>query len=134
MVEPTSTGAGGIAVYKLGLWVVVSTLASVLVMSMTAPKTRKELVAALISTFAFSLFGSALVVRSMGLTSLIHGDLIDAMQICAIVFVCGSPGWVLVRAIFKWTEARAHLEIDDLIRSAKDDIEAVKKSGKIGQQ
>ena len=135
MVEPTSTGAGSVALYKLGIFGFVAMLASILVMSMTAPRSSRELVAALISTLAFSLFGGAVVTKQLGLEGMVHGDMIDMMQLCAIIFVCGTPGWVIVRAVFNWSESRKDLEIDDLIKSAKSDIEAVKKSGKIdGQQ
>ena len=126
MVEPTSTGAGSVALYKLGAWGFVAVLASVLVMSMTAPSSKKELLSALISTLVFAVCGGAFAIKVFALEQLIHGDLIDAMQVCGVVFACGSPGWVLVRAIFRWTEARADLEIDDLIRSAKDDMKKVK--------
>ena len=134
-MEPTSTSAGGVALYKLGIMGFVAMLASVLVMSMTAPRSSRELVAALISTLAFSLFGGAVVTKQLGLEGMVHGDMIDMMQLCAIIFVCGTPGWILVRAVFNWSESRKHLEIDDLIKSAKSDIGAVKNSGKIdGQQ
>lgn len=134
-MEPTSTSAGGVALYKLGIFGFVATLASILVMSMTAPRSSRELVAALISTLAFSLFGGAVVTKQLGLEGMVHGDMIDMMQLCAIIFVCGTPGWVIVRAVFNWSESRKHLEIDDLIKSAKSDIGAVKNSGKIdGQQ
>ena len=133
-MEPTSTSAGGVALYKLGIFGFVAMLASILVMSMTAPRSSRELAAALISTLAFSLFGGAVVTKQLGLEAMVHGDMIDMMQLCAIIFVCGTPGWIIVRAAFNWSESRKHLEIDDLIKSAKSDIEAVKSSGKIDGQ
>ena len=106
-----------------------------LVMSMTAPRSSRELIAALISTLTFSLLGGAVAIKQLGLEELVHGDMIDMMSLCALIFACGSPGWVLMRAVFNWTESRKDLEIDDLVKSAKNDIEAIKKSGKIdGQQ
>lgn len=134
MVEPTSTSAGGVALYKLGVFGFVAMLASVLVMSMTVPRSSRELVAALISTLTFSLLGGAVAIKQLGLESMVHGDMIDMMSLCALIFACGSPGWVLMRAVFNWTESRRDLEIDDLVKSAKNDIEAVKNSGKIDGQ
>ena len=134
MVEPTSTSAGGVALYKLGVFGFVAMLVSVLVMSMTVPRSSRELVAALISTLAFSLFGGAVVIKQLGLEGLAHGDMIDMMQLCALIFACGTPGWVIMRAVFNWSESRKDLEIDDLVRSAKNDIESVKNSGKIDGQ
>ena len=131
MVEPTSTSAGGVALYKLGAFGFVAMLVSVLVMSMTAPRSSRELIAALISTLTFSLLGGAVAIKQLGLESMVHGDMIDMMSLCALIFACGSPGWVLMRAVFNWTESRRDLEIDDLVRSAKNDIESVKNSGKI---
>ena len=133
-MEPTSTSAGGVALYKLGIFGFVAMLASILVMSMTVPRSSRELVAALISTLAFSIFGGAVVTKQLGLEGMVHGDMIDMMQLCAVIFVCGTPGWVIVRAVFNWSESRKHLEIDDLIKSAKSDIGAVKNSGKIDGQ
>lgn len=132
MVEPTSTAsAGGVALYKLGAFGFVGVLVSVLVMSMTAPRSSRELIAALISTLGFSLFGGAVAIKQLGLEELVHGDMIDMMSLCALIFACGSPGWILMRAVFNWTEPRKDLEIDDLVKSAKNDLEAIKKAGKI---
>ena len=116
MSEPGPlTAAGGIALYKLGALGCVSALAAVVVMAMTLPKTIREFFVALISTVISSLCGGAFVIRWLEVGHWSNDDL-GMIALGGVVFVCGLPAWVLVRAWFKWTETRRDKDLGQLIQ------------------
>lgn len=113
MSEPVSTTAG---VY--GAKFAISSgfgafVATVIVMAMAYPKTKREFVAAMFSTLAFSVFGGAAAIeyfnfQAWGLVA----------QGLAFV-VCGLPAWVAVRAFFAWSESNKGASIVELIKQAR---------------
>jgi membrane-associated PAP2 superfamily phosphatase len=107
------TAAGGIALYKLGAFGFIAVLASVVVMAMTLPKTMREFVVAMISTTVFSICGGAFVVRWHGISEWVNDDL-GMIAIGGVIFVCGLPAWVLVRAGFRWAEKRRDQDLGEL--------------------
>ncbi|PBJ02085.1 hypothetical protein BSF40_51840 [Pseudomonas sp. ACN5] len=114
MSEPGPlTAAGGIALYKLGAFGFVAVLAAVVVMAMTLPKTVREFVVAMISTSVSSICGGAFVVRWLGLGSWANDD-VGVIALGGIIFVCGLPAWVLVRAWFKWAEKRRDKDLTEI--------------------
>ena len=114
MSEPGPlTAAGGIALYKLGAFGFVAVLAAVVVMAMTLPKTVREFVVAMISTSVSSICGGAFVVRWLGLGSWTNDD-VGVIALGGIIFVCGLPAWVLVRAWFKWAEKRRDKDLTEI--------------------
>lgn len=114
MSEPGPlTAAGGIALYKLGAFGFVAVLAAVVVMAMTLPKTAREFVVATISTSVSSICGGAFVVRWLGIGSWANDDL-GVIAIGGLIFVCGLPAWVLVRAWFKWAEKRRDKDLAEI--------------------
>ncbi len=105
MTEPATTAAGGIALYKLGAFGCMAALAAVVVMALTIPKTVKEFVVSLICTLVGSIGGGAALIKAFGLMA--WAD--DVFGLCALlgmVFVCGLPGWVMVRGFFAYAEYR----------------------------
>lgn len=120
MTEPASTAAGGIALYKLGLFGLFGALlTAIVVMAMTIPKTVREFTVALISTLMFSLGGGAFAIRWFNLIEWVHDD-VGLIGLLGVVFVCGLPGWVLVRAWFVYAEKRRSASLPDMVRELKD--------------
>jgi hypothetical protein len=119
MTEPASTAFGGIALYKLGLLGAFSAvLVTIVVMAMTLPKTAREFVVAMISTVVASLGGGAFVIRWFELGHWIHDD-IGLIALAAIIFLCGLPAWVTVRAWFVYAELSKHMSLLDMLRELK---------------
>ncbi|UCP00089.1 hypothetical protein LF844_09830 [Metapseudomonas lalkuanensis] len=120
MTEPASTAVGGIALYKLGLIGLLGALiAAIVVMAMTIPKTVHEFSVALISTLMFSIGGGAFVIRWFELMAWAN-DLFGLIALLGLVFVCGLPGWVLVRAWFVYAEKRRSASLPDMVKEIKD--------------
>ncbi len=131
MAADGASGAAGLAGWKLiggaaGMAAGGVTLAAIVVMLMTWPKSFRELAVALISTVLSSLAGGAAVIIHFDLLRHVIGapDLQTYVALIAglgIVFACGLPGWLLVRAGFKWMERRRDkdlAELADAIRGA----------------
>lgn len=115
MSEPGPlTAAGGIALYKLGAFGFVAVLAAIVVMAMTLPKTVREFTVAMISTSVSSICGGAFVVRWLGISYWVNDDA-GMIAIGGIIFVCGLPAWVLVRAWFKWAEKRRDNDLTEIV-------------------
>lgn len=83
-------------------------------MAMAYPKPKREFVAALASTLAFSVFGGAAAIEYL---QIMHWGLVA--QGLAFV-VCGLPAWVTVRAFYAWSETNKGVGIIDLIKQIKD--------------
>ncbi|WP_425327866.1 hypothetical protein [Pseudomonas nitroreducens] len=119
MTEPASTAVGGIALYKLGAFGFFAILAAILVMAMTLPKTVREFVVSMTCTVVSSVCGGAFVVRWFDLGNWVQDD-VGMVAICGIIFVCGLPAWVIVRAWFAWSEARKGVGLPELAREFRD--------------
>lgn len=117
MTDLSSAVAAGIASKIAGLSA-CAILAAIVVMAITPPKTFGEFLVGLISTVMASLSGGAALIRYMGLTELAN-DPFGLATIGGIMFVCGLPGWLLVRAFFLWAQRRRHLDIVELMKDAK---------------
>lgn len=117
MTDLSSAVAAGIATKIAGLSA-PAILAAVVVMAMTPPKTFSEFVVGLISTLMASLSGGAALISYLGLTELVN-DPWGLATIGGIMFVCGLPGWLLVRAFFLWAQRRRHMDIAELLKDAK---------------
>lgn len=119
MTEPATTAAGGLALYKLGaLGFLAALLSALVVMAMTLPRTTREFSVALISTVVGSLLGGAFAIRYFELQSWAADD-IGLLGLGAVIFTCGLPGWVSVRAWFAYTEARKGRSLIQLIREVR---------------
>lgn len=125
MTEPMSSAAGGIALYKLGAFGGVAVLAAVVVMAMTLPKTVREFVVAMISTTVSSICGGAFVVRWLGIGHWANDD-VGMIAIGGLIFVCGLPAWIIVRALFAWSEAKKDRQITEIVDAV---LEVKQKAG-----
>lgn len=123
MTEPASTAAGGIALYKLGvIGILVGALAAIVVMAMTVPRSAREFIVAIISTLMSSIGGGAFLVRWLEIGHWAQDD-IGMVAIGGVLFAAGMPGWVVVRAAFAWAEKRRHMDLRELIREARADLD-----------
>lgn len=120
MAEPSSSGAAGFAAYKLAVAIgLPAGLAAVVVMLWVQPKSPREWAMALISTVVSSICGGAAVVQYYELTS--WGESYTGLvALAGIIFACGLPGWVIVRAVFAWLEKRKDKDLGQLISEAKE--------------
>jgi len=119
MTEPASTAVGGIALYKLGAFGFFAFLAAILVMAMTLPKTVREFVVAMICTVVSSVCGGAFLVRWLDIGSWVQDD-IGMIALCGLVFVCGLPAWVIVRAWFAWSESRKDKALPEMVKEFRE--------------
>lgn len=119
MPEPTSSSAaGGYAVYKLAMALgLPASLAAVVVMLWAQPQSKREWAMALICTVVSSICGGAAVIQHFGLQA--WGDsYMGQVAEAGIVFACGLPGWVIVRAAFAWVEKRKGKDLAELASDA----------------
>ena len=119
MTEPASTAVGGIALYKLGAFGGFAFLAAILVMVMTLPKSPREFVVAMICTVVSSVCGGAFLVRWLDIGSWVQDD-IGMIALCGVIFVCGLPAWVIVRAWFAWSESRKTASLPDMVKEFRE--------------
>lgn len=126
MSEPGPlTAAGGVALYKLGAFGFVAALAAIVVMAMTLPKTPREFVVALISTVVSSIGGGAFVIRWLEIGHWAQDD-VGLIGLMGVVFVCGLPAWVLVRALFAWSEGKKDRQITEIVDQAIERLNKVR--------
>jgi hypothetical protein len=88
-------------VYKVLASVFGASLACVVVMSLTQPRTRKEWIVALICTVVSSIGGGGFLVRYFNFNEWIN-EPFGIFAIMSFCFACGLPAWVLVRWWFGW--------------------------------
>jgi hypothetical protein len=124
MSEPISGTAAGVAGWKLlgglaGLGAIGAGLASIVVMSMTRPKSDQEWRVALICTVVGSIGGGFALARYLGIQSWAQ-DPIGFVGLISIVFTCGLPAWALVRALFVFLDKRRDAGIDEIVKDVKE--------------
>lgn len=124
MSEPTSsTAAGGYLLYKAAIaFGLPAGLAAVVVMLWIQPKSKREWAMALICTVVSSVGGGAMAVEYLQLQHLAVGGVVGLMALGGLIFACGLPGWVIVRAGFAWADRRKDHDLGELVRDAKEII------------
>jgi hypothetical protein len=85
-------------------------MAAAVVMAMTSPPTRREFLVALIATLAFSIGGGGAVISYFHLQAWAD-DMFGMMAILGLAFICGLPGWIIVRAGFIFAEKNKDKDI-----------------------
>ena len=122
MPEPISTGGSAAAVVKIyGL--VSVTIASIVlvclvVLLMRPPRSPQEWAVGLICTVVSSVGLGAAVILRFGLQGLAQ----DYVGMCALgltVFVCGLPGWFIVRLAFNYMNRNESASLVDVIRDVR---------------
>lgn len=119
VAEPSSSAAGGYVAYKLALaFGLPAGLVTIVVMCWVQPKSPREWAMALICTVISSLGGGAALIQHHGLNAWADNT-IGLIGLGVIIFACGLPGWVLVRAAFAWLDKRSGKDLAELARDAK---------------
>lgn len=118
MTEPVSSTASGYALAK-AIPILGPVLATIIVMCLATPKSRKEWIAALTSTVAMSLFGGSMIVDYFQLN-------FGTMATTGLSFVCGLPAWVLVRALFAWMDKNKQKDIAELAKEVAKQVKDIK--------
>lgn len=123
-MEPTTSTGAGILGWKLigglaGMGAIGAGLAAIVVMCLMTPRGRKEWAVGLISTVISSISGGAAVVEYFEIqhwTSSFFG----LVAMFGLVFVCGLPGWAMVRWTFNSIRAREGKSIEEIVKEARD--------------
>jgi hypothetical protein len=89
-------------------------MAAAVVMAMTSPPTRREFLVALIATLAFSIGGGGAVISYFHLHAWAD-DIFGMMAILGLAFMCGLPGWIIVRAGFILAERHKEKDLGQWI-------------------
>ena len=118
MSEPISSTAGGFAIAK-AIPIIGPVLATIVVMCLATPKSKKEFLAALTSTVAMSMFGGSMVVDYFNLQ-------FGTMANVGMAFVCGLPAWLIVRATFAWMDKQKNKDIAELAKIIAKDVREIR--------
>lgn len=118
MSEPASSGAAGIAGWKLiggaaGAAAIGAGLAAIVVMCMQTPRSAREWAVGLITTVIGSVAGGAAVVQHFSLQAWAT-TYIGLVALLGLVFACGLPAWAIVRWCFTWMERRRNRDIGEI--------------------
>lgn len=130
MADPTTSTAGAAAGWKLigglaGAGAIGASLAAVVVMCMTLPRDAREWAVALVSTVLSSLCGGAFVILKFDLLAYVKTGssneqiYVALLMVLGLVFACGLPGWLIVRAAFRWMERRREKDLGELFDEVK---------------
>lgn len=103
-------------------------LATIVVVVMTLPRTRGEWAVALISTVVASLCGGAAVIQYWGLATWMTTTN-GAMALGGIYFVCGLPGWSIVRWAFNFLNKRKDKDLAEIAAEVVDDARKIAAGG-----
>lgn len=119
MSEPISGAAGSYAIAKF-IPILGPVLATVIVMCLATPQSRKEWIAALTSTVAMSLFGGSMFVDYFHLN-------FGTMATTGLSFACGLPAWLVVRAAFAWMNKNKNKDITQLAKVLAKEMKELKE-------
>lgn len=130
MSEPASGAAAGLAGWKLigglaGLGAIGAGLATVVVMCMTPPKSKREWAVALVSTVMGSIGGGAGVIQYWSLQHWAYTPF-GLVSMLGLVFACGLPGWAIVRWLFNFTEKRRNADIAEIVSEVRQHVAGAK--------
>lgn len=121
MPEPISTGGSAAAVIKI-IWASVKIVSIVLVclvvLLMRPPRSPQELAVALICTVVSSVGLGAAVVVHFSLQGLAQ-DYVGMCALGLLVFICGLPGWFVVRLAFNYMNRNESASLIDVIRDVR---------------
>ena len=121
MSEPISSGGSAAAVKVYGLASV--TIASIVlvclvVLLMRPPRSPQEWAVGLICTVVSSFGLGAAVVLRFGLQGLAQ-DYVGMCALGLLIFVCGLPGWFMVRLAFNYMNHNEDKSLIDVIRDVR---------------
>jgi hypothetical protein len=123
--QAMAAAGGGAASYSGGKILTAAgaglTLASIVVMVMTNPASKKHFMVMLICTAISSICGGAAVIQYFGLQSW-GNSFYGLTALIGISFTCGLPAWVFVRSAFIWSERNKSKGLPDLLKEVRDSV------------
>jgi len=130
MSEPITTGAGAAIGWKAlgglaGAAGIGSGVAAYVVMTMTKPKDDREFRVSLACTIAGSIGGGAALIKYLGVERW-TGDVLGLMGMGGLMFTCGLPAWLIIRALFHYIEKRKDADITEIIADGAQAVKTVK--------
>lgn len=125
MAEPVSTTVGTSAffkIYGMAIVVILSTaLIALVVMMIRMPRNPQEWAVGLICTVVSSIAGGSFLIVKFGL----HGWVNDVWGVLALggfFFLCGLPGWFIVRLTANFMSQRESKNIVEVVKELKKEI------------
>jgi hypothetical protein len=94
------------------------TLAVIVVMTMTLPPSRREFLVAMVSTVAIGVGGTAGIVMYYNLQHMAY-SFWGLTALGSLFFVCGLPGWVIIRAVFITAEKMKGKGLGEIISEVR---------------
>ncbi|WP_202741470.1 hypothetical protein [Acinetobacter sp. 'aerobic (ED)'] len=126
-MEPVSTG-GVAAILKFYGVAIMMTLAvslvAVVVLMTRMPRSPQEWAVGLICTVVSSLAGGSFIIVKWGLHEWVS-DMWGMITLGGFFFICGLPGWAIVRWIFNFInnqEGKTIVEVIKELKKSKNDI------------
>ena len=125
-MEPVSSSIA--AFLKFYGMVIVTTLAilmvATVVLMMRMPRSPQEWAVGLICTVVSSLAGGSFIIVKFALHSWVT-DIWGMITLGGFFFVCGLPGWAIVRWIFNYIdkqEGKTIIEVMKELKKSKDNL------------
>ena len=126
-MEPVATGSltAFLKFYgaAIAVTLAIAAVATVVIM-MRFPRSPQEWAVGLICTVVSSLTGGAFIIVRWGLHEWVT-DIWGVIALGGFFFVCGLPGWAIVRWTFNFInrqEGKTIIEVVKELQNAKDDI------------
>jgi ABC-type transport system involved in multi-copper enzyme maturation permease subunit len=121
-MEPVSSSLA--AVFKFYGAAIVVALAiifvSIVVLMMRVPRSPQEFIVGIICTLVSSLTGAAFIIVKFSLHQWLTGFW-ELIAIGGLFFVCGIPGWAVVRWTFNFIDQREGKTLIEIIQEFKEE-------------
>ncbi|MDU6285096.1 MAG: hypothetical protein E6588_08950 [Acinetobacter sp.] len=112
--------------YSIAIMVALAvSLVVAVVLMMRFPRSPQEWIVALICTVVSSLTGGSFIIMKWNLHEWVS-DIWGMITLSGFLFICGLPGWAIVRWIFNFInkqEGKTIVEVIKDLKKAKDDLQ-----------
>ncbi|WP_284076163.1 hypothetical protein [Acinetobacter pittii] len=112
--------------YSIAIMVALAvSLVVAVVLMMRFPRSPQEWIVALICTVVSSLTGGSFIIMKWNLHEWVS-DIWGMITLFGFFFICGLPGWAIVRWIFNFInkqEGKTIVEVIKDLKKAKDDLQ-----------
>ncbi|MCU4334223.1 hypothetical protein [Acinetobacter pittii] len=112
--------------YSIAIMVALAvSLVVAVVLMMRFPRSPQEWIVALICTVVSSLTGGSFIIMKWNLHEWVS-DIWGMITLSGFFFICGLPGWAIVRWIFNFInkqEGKTIVEVIKDLNKAKDDLQ-----------
>lgn len=112
--------------YSIAIMVALAvSLVVAVVLMMRFPRSPQEWIVGLICTVVSSLTGGSFIIMKWNLHEWVS-DIWGMITLCGFFFICGLPGWAIVRWIFNFInkqEGKTIVEVIKDLKKVKDDLQ-----------